>query len=163
MILKQVEYILYTLVQMHFSFMAIRRLCIWKQHKNGAIHLHLYKTRRSVQSSSQLTLCPCQQTKSCHLSMSYQFRVWREKTSMKKTKPDGTRTLALPFGSPTDYSLNETPRKVFFYLELRPFQEYFHFIKGGRKLEKLGKNHLTIRKQNLAFPHVTRARLEPQR
>ena len=36
------------------------------------------------------------------------------------------------------------------------------FIKGGRKPENLGKNHLTIRKQNLAFPHVTRARLEPQ-
>ena len=29
------------------------------------------------------------------------------------------------------------------------------FIKGGRKLENPGKNHLTIRKQNLAFPHVT--------
>ena len=37
------------------------------------------------------------------------------------------------------------------------------FIKGGRKPENPGKNHLTIRKQNLAFPHVTRARLEPQR
>ena len=37
------------------------------------------------------------------------------------------------------------------------------FIKGGRKPEYPGKNHLTIRKQNAAFPHVTRARLEPQR
>ena len=36
------------------------------------------------------------------------------------------------------------------------------FIKGGRKPENPEKNHLTIRKQNLAFPHVTRARLEPQ-
>ena len=36
------------------------------------------------------------------------------------------------------------------------------FIKGGRKPENPGKNNLTIRKQNLAFPHVTRARLEPQ-
>ena len=26
-----------------------------------------------------------------------------------------------------------------------------------------GKNHLTIRKQSLVFPHVTQARLEPQR
>ena len=31
------------------------------------------------------------------------------------------------------------------------------FIKGGRKPENLGKNHLTIQKQNLAFPHVTQA------
>ena len=29
------------------------------------------------------------------------------------------------------------------------------FIKGGRKPENPGKNHLTIRKQNLAFPHMT--------
>ena len=29
------------------------------------------------------------------------------------------------------------------------------FIKGGRKPENQGKNHLTIRKQNLSFPHVT--------
>ena len=42
------------------------------------------------------------------------------------------------------------------------------FIKGEQKPENPGKNHMTIRKQNLAFPHVThihvtRARLEPQR
>ena len=37
------------------------------------------------------------------------------------------------------------------------------FIKGWRKPENPEKNHLTIRKQNLAFPHMTRARLEPQR
>ena len=37
------------------------------------------------------------------------------------------------------------------------------FIEGGRKPENPEKNHLTIRKQNLAFPHMTRARLEPQR
>ena len=37
------------------------------------------------------------------------------------------------------------------------------FIEGGRKPEYPEKNHLTIRKQNLAFPHMTRARLEPQR
>ena len=36
------------------------------------------------------------------------------------------------------------------------------FIKGGRKPEHQGKKHLTSHKQNLAFPHVTRARLEPQ-
>ena len=29
------------------------------------------------------------------------------------------------------------------------------FIKGGRKPEYPGKNHMTIRKQNMAFPHVT--------
>ena len=50
---------------------------------------------------------------------------------------------------------------------LRLFQEYFtyiwSFIKGGRKPENTGKNHLTIGKQNLAFPHMTRAKLEPQR
>ena len=37
------------------------------------------------------------------------------------------------------------------------------FTEGGRKPENPEKNHLTIRKQNLAFPHMTRARLEPQR
>ena len=37
------------------------------------------------------------------------------------------------------------------------------FIEGGRKPENPEKNHLTIRKQNLAFPRMTRARLEPQR
>ena len=37
------------------------------------------------------------------------------------------------------------------------------FIKGGRKPENPEKNHLTIRKQNLAFLHLIRARLEPQR
>ena len=36
------------------------------------------------------------------------------------------------------------------------------FIKGGRKPENPGKNHLTIRKQNFAFPHVTRAGFEPE-
>ena len=29
------------------------------------------------------------------------------------------------------------------------------FIKAGRKPEYPGKKHLTIRKQNMAFPHVT--------
>ena len=37
------------------------------------------------------------------------------------------------------------------------------FIKGGWKPENWGKNHLTICKQNLAFQHVTQARLEPHR
>ena len=36
------------------------------------------------------------------------------------------------------------------------------FIKDGRKPENPGKNHLAIRKQNLAFPHVTQVRLKPQ-
>ena len=31
------------------------------------------------------------------------------------------------------------------------------FIKGGRKTREPGENHLTIRKQNLPFSHVTRA------
>ena len=31
------------------------------------------------------------------------------------------------------------------------------FIEGGRKPENPEKNHLTIRKQNLAFPHMARA------
>ena len=35
--------------------------------------------------------------------------------------------------------------------------------KVGENLENPGKNHLTIRKQNLAFPHVTWVRLKPQR
>ena len=33
------------------------------------------------------------------------------------------------------------------------------FMKGGWKPENPGKNHLTIRKQSLAFPHVTGVRL----
>ena len=37
------------------------------------------------------------------------------------------------------------------------------FIKGEQKPEHPGKNHLIIRKQSLAFPHVTQARLESQR
>ena len=70
-----------------------------------------------------------------------------------------------------------TPLDDFFMGVLRPFQEYFiyiepivikserkpEFIKTERKPENPGKKHLTFRKQNLGFPHVTRARLEPQR
>ena len=33
----------------------------------------------------------------------------------------------------------------------------------GEKRQTREKNHLTIHKKNLAFPHVIRARLEPQR
>ena len=43
------------------------------------------------------------------------------------------------------------------------FISSWSFIEGGRKPENPEKNHLTIRKQNLAFPHMTQARLEPQR
>ena len=56
----------------------------------------------------------------------------------------------------------------FFYFILWPFQEYFTYIKPivhqrWAKTEEPGeKKHLTIRKQNLAFPHVTQTRLEPQ-
>ena len=32
-------------------------------------------------------------------------------------------------------------------------------MKDGQKLEYPEKNHLTIRKQNLAFPHVTQVKL----
>ena len=59
--------------------------------------------------------------------------------------------------------------KIFFFIwVLRPFQEYFTYIepivhRRWAKTEYPEKNHLTIRKQNLAFPHMTRARLEPQR
>ena len=68
---------------------------------------------------------------------------------------------------------------IFFYLVYCPFKNISllfwtqfiksellssrSFIKGGRKPENPGKNHLTIRKQNMAFPHVTRAGFEPQR
>ena len=55
----------------------------------------------------------------------------------------------------------------FFIWVLWPFQEYFTYIEPiihqrWVKAREPGKNHLTIRKQNLAFPQVTRARLEPQ-
>ena len=52
---------------------------------------------------------------------------------------------------------------------LRPFQEYFTYIEPivHQRWAKTGgpgeKKHLTIRKQNLGFPHVTQVRLEPQR
>ena len=57
---------------------------------------------------------------------------------------------------------------AFFIWGLRPFQEYFTYIEPivHRRWAKTmypAKNHLTIRRQNLAFPHMTRARLEPQR
>ena len=56
----------------------------------------------------------------------------------------------------------------FFFFFYGPFKNISlissrSFIKGGRKPENLGKKHLTTLKQNLAFPHVIRARLEPQR
>ena len=58
----------------------------------------------------------------------------------------------------------------FFIWVLWPFQEYYIslissqlFITGGQKPENPKKNHLTIHKQNFAFPHVTQAGLEPQR
>ena len=61
-------------------------------------------------------------------------------------------------------------RFFFFFLiwVLRPFQEYFIYIKlivheRWAKTGELGeKVNLTIHKQNLAFPHVNPARLEPQ-
>ena len=53
----------------------------------------------------------------------------------------------------------------FFISGLRPFQEYFTYIEPivdqkWAKTVKPGEKHLTIRKQNLAFPHVIRVRLE---
>ena len=56
----------------------------------------------------------------------------------------------------------------FFLFGFYGFQEYFTyierlFIKGGRKPENPRENNLTIREQNLAFPYVSRERLEPQR
>ena len=55
----------------------------------------------------------------------------------------------------------------FFDLVYGPFKNISRissrsFIKGECKPENPGKNYLTFRKQNLGFPHVTRARLEPQ-
>ena len=57
----------------------------------------------------------------------------------------------------------------FFDLGFMALSRIFHLYRADRS-SKVGenrrtpeKNHLTIRKQNLAFPHMTRARLEPQR
>ena len=50
---------------------------------------------------------------------------------------------------------------LFFFFDLcftalsRIFHLYRAFIEGGRKPENPEKNHLTIYKQNLAFPHMT--------
>ena len=57
----------------------------------------------------------------------------------------------------------------FFDLDFTALSRIFHFYqadsssKVGEDRRTRWKNHLTIRKQNLAFPHMTRARLEPQR
>ena len=48
------------------------------------------------------------------------------------------------------------PFKNVSYIKLMVHQRW------GKTWEPGEKNHLTIRKQNLAFPHVTQARLEPQ-
>ena len=47
-------------------------------------------------------------------------------------------------------------------LKFTKFQELM-VSHNKQKPENPGKNHLTICKQNLALPHVTRARLEPQK
>ena len=57
---------------------------------------------------------------------------------------------------------------IFFIWVLRPFQEYFTYIEpivhqSWSKTGEPGEKHLTILKQNVAFPHVTQARLKPQR
>ena len=55
---------------------------------------------------------------------------------------------------------------IYFDLGFTALSRIFHLYRAHR-FAKMGKNrekkHLTIRKQNLAFPHVTQARLEPQR
>ena len=84
----------------------------------------------------------------------------------------------LPSDMPVQLAISLTiahpvrPQSFFFFFFLFGFYGPFKnislissrsFIEGGRKPENPEKNHLTIRKQNLAFPHMTRARLEPQR
>ena len=62
----------------------------------------------------------------------------------------------------------KTEKGRFFYLGFTALSRIFHLYrdyrssKVGENRRTRGKNQLTIRKQNLAFPHVTRARLEPQ-
>ena len=75
--------------------------------------------------------------------------------------------------TPIEHMWDELDRRFFFLVFFLfgfygPFKNISlissrSFIEGGRKPEYPDKNHLTIRKQNLAFPHMTRARLEPQR
>ena len=56
-----------------------------------------------------------------------------------------------------------------FYLGFTALSRIFHLYpadsssKVSENWRNQGKKHLTIRKQNLPFPHVTRARLETQR
>ena len=55
---------------------------------------------------------------------------------------------------------------LFFHLGFTALSVVFLLYQADRSSkvgENPGKNHLTIRKQNLAFPHVTRLRLKPQR
>ena len=59
---------------------------------------------------------------------------------------------------------------IFFFFDLgfTALSRIFHLYRADRSSKvgengEPGGNHMTIRKQNLAFPHVTRARLEPQR
>ena len=53
-------------------------------------------------------------------------------------------------------------------LDFTTLSRIFHLYRAdrlskvGENRRTLGKNHLTIREQNLAFPHVARARLEQQ-
>ena len=61
-------------------------------------------------------------------------------------------------------SSSSVPYFFFFIWVFRPFQEYFIYESIiHQRWAKTGENHPTIHKQNLAFPHVTRGRLEPQR
>ena len=57
-------------------------------------------------------------------------------------------------------------RHLFFDLGFTALSRIFHLCRADRSSKvgkNPGKNHLTIRKQNMDFPHVTQARLDPQR
>ena len=58
--------------------------------------------------------------------------------------------------------------RIFFHLGFTSLSRIFHLYRANRSSKvgenwrTRGENHMTICKHNLAFPHVTRARLEPQ-
>ena len=106
-----------------------------------------------------------------HLPWGMHFTVVNLLISLKhkQTQTVSNACIRLPFKKKKN---TQQPLYIFFFFFRFGFYSPFKiislissrsFIKGGRKWENLGENHLTIRKQNLAFPHVTRARRKPQR
>ena len=123
----------------------------------------------SVASDSVYTICPLYSNildTSKDNKSDFFWDEYGEELRCPNSINTGRRVLVAPICS----NRGETIFFFFFFLFgfYGPFKNISlissrSFIEGGRSPENPEKNHLTIRKQNLAFPHMTRARLEPQR